>query len=41
MKNDGTFARIAEKWAVYIRKTIGIECEVRNRALYFWKEEIN
>ena len=38
MKKDGTFARIAEKWAVYTRETIGIECEVKNGALNFWKE---
>ena len=38
MKKYGTFARIAEKWAVYTRETIGIECEVKNGALNFSKE---
>ena len=38
MKEDGTFDQIAEKWAVYTRERIGIECEVKNGALNFWKE---
>ncbi len=38
MKADGTFDQLAEKWAAYTREKDGIECEVKNGALNFWKE---
>lgn len=38
MKEDGTFDQLAEKWAVYTREKNGIECEVKDGALNFWKE---
>lgn len=38
MKKDGTFDRLAEKWAAYAREKDGIECEVKDGALNFWKE---
>ncbi len=38
MKEDGTFDQLAEKWAAYTREKNGIECEVKDGALNFWKE---
>jgi polar amino acid transport system substrate-binding protein len=38
IKNDGTFARLAENWAKYTREKNGVEAEVKDGALNFWKE---
>ncbi len=38
MKNDGTFDKLAENWAKYSHEKNGIEAEVKNGALHFWKE---
>ena len=38
IKDDGTFEKLAEKWAKYTREKDGIEAEVKDGALNFWKE---
>ena len=38
IKNDGTFERLAEKWAKYALEKNGIQAEVKDGALNFWKE---
>jgi polar amino acid transport system substrate-binding protein len=38
IKDDGTFGKLAKKWAAFTREKDGIECEVKNGALNFWKE---
>lgn len=38
LKDDGTFGKLAEKWAKYMRETDGIEAELKDGALNFWKE---
>ena len=38
IKDDGTFDKIAEKWAQYTREKDGVEAEVKDGALNFWKE---
>lgn len=38
MKADGTFRRIAETWSARILEQYGVETEVRDDVLYFWKE---
>ena len=38
IKDDGTFKQLAEKWAKYTREKAGIEAEVKDGALNFWKE---
>ncbi len=38
MKEDGTFDQLAEKWAAYTREEDGIDCEVKDGALNFWRE---
>ncbi len=38
MKEDGSFEKIAGKWAAYTREKNGIECEVKDGALNFWKQ---
>ncbi len=37
IKSDGTFNKIGEKWVKHIRDTFGVETEVRDNILYFWK----
>lgn len=38
VKADGTFETLAEKWATYTREKDGIEAEVKDEALNFWKK---
>jgi len=38
IKDDGTFDRLARKWAKYTREKTGVEAEVRDGALNFWKQ---
>jgi polar amino acid transport system substrate-binding protein len=38
IKDDGTFDKLAEKWAKYTREKGGVEAEVKDGALNFWKE---
>ncbi len=38
MKDDGTFKKIGEKWVKHIRDTFGVETEVRDSILFFWKD---
>lgn len=38
IKDDGTFEKIAEKWAIYSREKDGVEAEVKDGALNFWKQ---
>ncbi len=38
MKKDGKFKQIAKKWEAYSKINDGIESEVKNGALNFWKE---
>jgi polar amino acid transport system substrate-binding protein len=38
IKDDGTFAKLAEKWMIYTKEKDGIECEVKDGALNFWKQ---
>ena len=38
IKDDGTFDKIAEKWARYTREIDGVEAEVKDGALNFWKQ---
>jgi polar amino acid transport system substrate-binding protein len=38
LKEDGTFEALAEEWATYTREQDGIEAEVKDGALNFWKE---
>lgn len=38
IKDDGTFDKLAEKWAKYTREKDGVEAEVKDGALNFWKE---
>ncbi|MCP4160795.1 MAG: amino acid ABC transporter substrate-binding protein [Deltaproteobacteria bacterium] len=39
IKKDGVFKNLAKKWAKYTKKTLGIDAEVKNGALNFWKEK--
>jgi polar amino acid transport system substrate-binding protein len=39
MIEDGRFDQFAEKWAVYTREKNGMDCEVKDGALNFWKEK--
>jgi polar amino acid transport system substrate-binding protein len=38
IKDDGTFEQLAEKWAAYTSEKDGVEAEVKDGALNFWKE---
>ncbi len=38
IKDDGTFRKIGEKWVKHIRDTFGVETEVRDNILFFWKD---
>jgi len=38
IKDDGTFELLAQKWLVYTEEYIGIDAEIRDGALNFWKE---
>ena len=38
IKVDGTFKKIGEKWVRHIRETFGVETEVRDDILFFWKD---
>jgi polar amino acid transport system substrate-binding protein len=38
IKDDGTFKEIGEKWVKHIRDTFGVETEVRDNILFFWKD---
>jgi hypothetical protein len=38
IKDDGTFDKLAEKWAIFTRGKDGVEAEVKDGALNFWKE---
>ncbi len=38
IKDDGTFKKIGEKWVKYIRDNYGVETEVRDNILFFWKD---
>ncbi len=38
VKDDGTFKKIGEKWVTHIRDTFGVETEVRDDILFFWKD---
>ncbi len=38
IKDDGTFQKMAEKWMKYTIEKDGIECEIKDGALNFWKE---
>ncbi len=38
IKKDGKFEQLARKWETYTREKSGIECEVKDGALNFWKE---
>ena len=38
IKDDGTFDKLSEKWAKYTREKDGVEAEVKDGALNFWKE---
>jgi len=38
IKDDGTFDKTAEKWARYTREMDGVEAEVKDGALNFWKQ---
>lgn len=37
MKNDGTFQQLAKKWARYTQEQLGVDCQVKDGALNFWK----
>ncbi|MCP4021781.1 MAG: amino acid ABC transporter substrate-binding protein [Desulfobacteraceae bacterium] len=39
IKDDGTFEKMAQKWAEYTEKTISIKCEVKDGALNFWQDK--
>ena len=38
LKDDSTFEKLAEKWVQYSLDKDGIESEVKDGALNFWKE---
>jgi polar amino acid transport system substrate-binding protein len=38
IKEDGTFDKLAKKWAKYTHEKDGVEAEVKGGALNFWKE---
>ncbi len=38
IKEDGTFEKFARKWAAFTKEKNGIECEVKDGALNFWKQ---
>lgn len=39
IKDDGTFQKLAEKWAKYTIEKDGIDAEVKDGALNFWKKQ--
>ncbi|MCP4368370.1 MAG: ABC transporter substrate-binding protein [Deltaproteobacteria bacterium] len=38
IKDDGTFKKIGDKWVKHIHRNYGVETEVRDNVLFFWKE---
>ena len=38
IKDDGTFGKIGEKWVTYIRNNYGVDTEIRDNVLFFWKD---
>ncbi len=38
IKDDGSFAKLAQKWMIYSKEKDGIEAEVKDGALNFWKQ---